>query len=497
MVSGEYFEAGSSRGQPASLACRGDSLELTAGGLSRIFDPKSLGISQRLARLPRRIHFSDGGMFTTPDNEQADEMLRSVGRVSASSWISFFETGWRWTLLALLVIPVVLYLLFSFGMPLVATPMASMVPDTVKNDLDRKTIELLDKRVFQPSKLGLDRQAELTRKLSRLSLFKKDTKLIFRDGHLMGANALALPGGTIIFTDQIVELAEYDGELAAVYVHEVGHVVNNHSLRKVMQTTGVSFVLGWMLGDLSMITDIVLVGAPVLLQNMAYSREFEREADAYSMLLLPVSGYSKNCFGDIMQKLSDQSKGSLADFPDYLSSHPPTQQRIDLARSDQPCSEERQRPGSKKPKASTRRNSQRDEFPGPVRTMDIPPPVITADPDMTDPEEIVEGNRNYSPVSKAAPKYPQEALFQGIEGYCVIEYTVTRLGTVTEPTVVADQCSSPLFIPASIEASLKFRYRPRIADFEAVDVTGVQNRFTYKIISDQVNDEKKINIPFK
>ncbi len=102
----------------------------------------------------------------------------------------------------------------------------------------------------------------------------------------MGANAFALPGGTIIFTDEIVELAEDDGELVAVFAHERGHVVNNHSMRNLMQSAGVTFVLGWMLGDLTMITDVVLVGAPVLLQQMSYSRSFEREADEYALMIL-------------------------------------------------------------------------------------------------------------------------------------------------------------------------------------------------------------------
>jgi len=64
----------------------------------------------------------------------------------------------------------------------------------------------------------------------------------------------------------------------------------------------------------------------------------------------------------------------------------------------------------------------------------------------------------------------------------VVEYTVTRLGTTRDPQIVKDQCTSSLFYNASINAALKFKYKPRIMSGEAVDVTGVQNKFTYGIV---------------
>ena len=42
----------------------------------------------------------------------------------------------------------------------------------------------------------------------------------------------------------------------------------------------------------------------------------------------------------------------------------------------------------------------------------------------------------YLPIVKVAPTYPRRALSRGIEGYAVIEYTVTKQGTVRDPKVV-------------------------------------------------------------
>jgi len=91
------------------------------------------------------------------------------------------------------------------------------------------------------------------------------------------------------------------------------------------------------------------------------------------------------------------------------------------------------------------------------------------------------GEGDYLPIVKVAPIYPQRALSRGIEGYCVVEYTVTRQGTIRDPFVVPGQCSSSLFERASIQAALKFKYKPRVIDGQAVEVPGVQNKFTYEI----------------
>jgi protein TonB len=91
------------------------------------------------------------------------------------------------------------------------------------------------------------------------------------------------------------------------------------------------------------------------------------------------------------------------------------------------------------------------------------------------------GEGDYLPIVKVAPIYPQRALSRGIEGYCVVQYIVTKQGTIRDPFVVADQCTSSLFERSSIQAALKFKYKPRVIDGQAVEVPGVQNKFTYEI----------------
>ena len=91
------------------------------------------------------------------------------------------------------------------------------------------------------------------------------------------------------------------------------------------------------------------------------------------------------------------------------------------------------------------------------------------------------GEGDYLPIVKVAPIYPQRALSRGVEGFCVVQYTVTRNGTIRDPFVLVDQCSSSLFHRASIQSALKFKYKPRVVDGQSIEVAGVRNKFTFEI----------------
>jgi len=106
---------------------------------------------------------------------------------------------------------------------------------------------------------------------------------------------------------------------------------------------------------------------------------------------------------------------------------------------------------------------------------------VETDIEMTGGFSLGVGEGDYLPIVKVAPIYPNRALTRGIEGFCVVQYTVTSLGTTKDPVVVEDQCTSSLFHRASVNAALKFKYKPRVLDGEAVEVPGVQNKFTYEI----------------
>ncbi|WP_312966622.1 energy transducer TonB, partial [Stutzerimonas kunmingensis] len=88
-------------------------------------------------------------------------------------------------------------------------------------------------------------------------------------------------------------------------------------------------------------------------------------------------------------------------------------------------------------------------------------------------------SRQYLPIAKKPPVYPQRALDAGLQGSCTVSYTVDVDGRVRSPEVVGD--CHPLFIRPSLTAAKSFRYQPRIVDGRAVAVPDVKNTFHYRI----------------
>ncbi|WP_295804052.1 energy transducer TonB [uncultured Microbulbifer sp.] len=89
------------------------------------------------------------------------------------------------------------------------------------------------------------------------------------------------------------------------------------------------------------------------------------------------------------------------------------------------------------------------------------------------------------PIYKPAPRYPRRALARGIEGYVVVEFTITSSGSVRNASVVGGYDSSgqptTVFDRAALSAVARFKYRPPMAEGQAVEQHGVRNRIVFKM----------------
>lgn len=90
---------------------------------------------------------------------------------------------------------------------------------------------------------------------------------------------------------------------------------------------------------------------------------------------------------------------------------------------------------------------------------------------------LAEGD--YLPIVKVAPMYPRRAQSRGLEGHCDLQFTVTPLGTTADVSVI--ECTSSLFERASVQALLKFKYKPRVVNGTAIAVPGLRHRITFQI----------------
>lgn len=205
------------------------------------------------------------------------------------------QTRWPMLLGVTAVAIVGLTLFYRYGTPWAATELTRFVPVSWETSVASNVLTQMDKGTLKPSKLPKERQAQLQARfndlvqqvptgLQRYPGYRPTYTLSFRSG--MGANAFALPGGTVVMTDGLAKAAEKQGldddALIGVLAHEIGHVANRHTTRMIVQQGVLQMGMGLALGDVS---GIVSTGASVL-TGLAYSRNHEREADCFAIALM-------------------------------------------------------------------------------------------------------------------------------------------------------------------------------------------------------------------
>jgi len=218
-----------------------------------------------------------------------------------------------------------------YGVPVAANAAAERVPESVVDFVGKQVLAGFDAGTFKPSKIDPARQAAVVRRFLQLRFppgaSPDDYDIVFRHSEAVGANAMALPSGTIVVTDGLVRLAGHEDEIVAVLAHEAGHVSHRHGLRLIFQSSFASMWLTWMLGDVSALA----ASASSALLDAKYSRDFERDADAFAIALLDENQVSRDHFVRMLEQLEQAGRkggaGAGGAFT-YLSSHPITSERI-------------------------------------------------------------------------------------------------------------------------------------------------------------------------
>ena len=89
---------------------------------------------------------------------------------------------------------------------------------------------------------------------------------------------------------------------------------------------------------------------------------------------------------------------------------------------------------------------------------------------------------DYLPLVAIAPQYPTRAAQRGIEGWCLVSFTVDGLGNVEEETITVVDAEPPtIFNRSSTRAAARFKFQPRVEDGQGVPVAGVQYLFRYQL----------------
>lgn len=359
-IEGNYHDGKTSRSYPAHLEVfydKEEAVRITFKSdddsdctLELTYD--ALNVASRLGCASREISFGDGYLFVTEDNDSVDRLIKHYGKSKAEGLLHRLETNTTLILASAVVTMVLMWLVAIYAIPAAAKVIAYELPDFTTEKLGT-SLSILDHSIFDPTELSAAKQAAI-RKLAApyLEHFKDlKPKLEFRSG--MQANALALPNGEIILTDDFVNLIESDQELLAVFFHEIGHLKNKHLLRRALQDSMITLVVIFVTGDLD--TFDMITGLPTLVLDLSYSREFEREADMFALEQLYRFNISVDHFTIAMQRLEqyytatdeddvaeklisnidrkdlkDDIKQDDSSFNDFLSTHPGTDERVKL-----------------------------------------------------------------------------------------------------------------------------------------------------------------------
>jgi Zn-dependent protease with chaperone function len=135
-------------------------------------------------------------------------------------------------------------------------------------------------------------------------------------------NAMALPGGLIYVDEGLLQKAQGPDELAGVLAHEMGHIAHRDGTRIVLQTAGLSFLFGMMLGDFVGGGAVVIAARTVL--KSSYSRRTETAADSYSVVLMQQAGGDPHALAAILGHIVSDKEHGLK----ILLDHPETRERI-------------------------------------------------------------------------------------------------------------------------------------------------------------------------
>jgi predicted Zn-dependent protease len=327
---GHYFDGRVPVDMPAQLAFAGETATLTTDDTHRRFDVAQLMVSPRIGPAERFILTPDGGQFLCADHAFFDRLHQESWSEGPVAWL---EARWWAAVACIAMVAVMLLAGYLYGLPAAADRVVEHIPLEAEQALGKQVMAWLEKEgwlassrmepgVRTPIVQGFE---HLIEDLPR----RHDYQLRFYASSMLGANAFALPGGIIVVTDDLVNMAGSTEEVLAVLAHEIGHQEERHLLKGVLQDSVVAVVITAITSDASSLSAAV-TGLPVVLVQMKYSRKFEAAADDFAFDLLKRKGYSPAAFATMMERLAGNRE--MPGVMDYLSSHPQSEKRAQRAR---------------------------------------------------------------------------------------------------------------------------------------------------------------------
>lgn len=340
----DYFDGRSARPQRARVRCDDDAaLHIAFAGGERRVALADVQWPERQRHGPRIAHLAPragGGALHGDDAPAWDAFVRTLPRAARAGdgWVVRAQQSWRGTLVAVALLVAVGVAGYRWGVPLAARGVLAATPLEADAAVGQLALQSVEGRWLKPTQASPERRALLAAAFARMveagypdPATRPAYELRFH-GSRIGPNAFALPGGTIVVTDELLALMDgRDEAVLGVLAHELGHVRARHGMRLLVQVSLIGAATSVALGDFS----TVLAGVPALLGQLAYSRDAEREADAESVRLLEAAGLRPAVMVEFFERVRDwrdgpegRRLGADVDLGIAFSSHPADAERI-------------------------------------------------------------------------------------------------------------------------------------------------------------------------
>jgi Zn-dependent protease with chaperone function len=320
---GDYFDGRSSRPQPVTIELLSpDLLRLQAADWRRDHPLKALRLEVRPGATPALLHLPEDGVVEVWEWQRLADGLGPRPGLRCGRWLRWVEGHGVGVLGSLVVATAIGVLGVTVGLPAFAWLGTQLVPVALERRLGERVLADLDGGGWlTPSQLPQRRQQALQRLFAELRphLPVGSERLELRSSEAIGANALALPAGILVLSDDLVALADGD-QLRAVLAHEAGHAHHRHGLQTLIRQQGLAML--WLLasgrsGDLQVFSQVLV--------QRAYSRAFELQADREAVAVLRRQGIPAGRLFDLLDRL-EQRQGHPSG-PSWLRSHPEAAQR--------------------------------------------------------------------------------------------------------------------------------------------------------------------------
>ncbi len=329
---GVFFEAMTAREIPGEIELTPKSATIYSKG-----DIVCSNVKIQSFQNSKDIYLDNGFLFVLANslpNEQEKFLFDNLTR--CIRWLENFSLS-KTVLISVALIFFILLFRYSINL---AIPFAvNVFPAAWEQEIGENTYNAMSKSVFQKSSLSRSRIERLRGKASDLARINgfKSPKIIFHDSDLIGANALAFPGGPIVVTDDLVILLQRDELILSVVAHEFAHIQERHSLQQIIEVVGIAAVASVILGsDDTLLEEASFVG--INLWANKNSRGFEKRADLLAQEYLKKAGFREPTFANAIKKLTEHycSKTSVRKVQHcieqtdsgWLSTHPSGAERL-------------------------------------------------------------------------------------------------------------------------------------------------------------------------